>query len=85
MRSTNAVWTAALALSGLALLSFLTRTFIDYRFVYPTVIPETRALGFVTGFNLVFYGGCAFRRSGPPIPGEADHRFQRKWTGCSGA
>jgi hypothetical protein len=34
MRPTNTIWTAALILSGLALLSFLTRTLIDYRFVF---------------------------------------------------
>jgi len=51
MRATSSAWTAALLLSGAALLSFLTRTFIDYRFVY-----EELTLG-VTVFNLVFYGG----------------------------
>ena len=28
---------------------------------------------------------CVFRRSGPPIPGEVDRQFRRKWAGRSGA
>lgn len=57
MRPLSSIWTATLILSGLALLSLLTRTFIDYRFVYAEMNYGARALSFVTVFNLVFYGG----------------------------
>lgn len=49
-------WTAALVLSGAALLSFLTRTFIDYGFVYPQ-LNLMSSIGPITLFNLVFFGG----------------------------
>jgi hypothetical protein len=57
MRPTNSIRTATLIASGLALLSFLTRTFIDYRFVYAEMGLGARELNFLTVFNLVFYGG----------------------------
>jgi hypothetical protein len=57
MRPTNTIWSAALILSGLGLLSFLTRTLIDYRFVFAEVGFGERELGYVTLFTLVFYGG----------------------------
>jgi uncharacterized membrane protein YsdA (DUF1294 family) len=57
MRATNTVWTAALILSGLALLSFLTRTLIDYRFVFAELGFGERELGWATLVTLAFYGG----------------------------
>jgi hypothetical protein len=57
MRPTSTIWTAALILSGLALLSFLSRTLIDYRFVFAELGFGERELGYVTLFTLVFYGG----------------------------
>lgn len=57
MRSSSVTsWTAALVLSGAAFLSFLTRTFIDYGFVYPQ-LNLMSSLGRITLFNLAFYGG----------------------------
>ena len=50
-------WTGALVFSGAALLSFLTRTFIDYRFVYAELNFTNASLISVTLFNLAFYGG----------------------------
>jgi hypothetical protein len=57
MRPTNTIWTTALVVSGLALLSFLTRTLIDYRFVFAELGFGERELGFATLFTLGFYGG----------------------------
>ncbi len=48
---------AALALSGASLLSFLARTFVDYGYVYHEMNLQGGALGFVTLFNLGFFGG----------------------------
>ena len=57
MASGSARHHAALVLSGGALLSFLARTFIDYRFVYAEINLATGALATVTLFNLLFFGG----------------------------
>ena len=56
MQSGSARWTAALVLSSGALLSFLTRTFIDYLFVYQELGYTTAAIGWLTLFNLAFFG-----------------------------
>lgn len=57
MTNTNSRRTAALVLSGGALLSFLARTFVDYRFVYEEINLATGSLATVTAFNLLFFGG----------------------------
>jgi hypothetical protein len=46
-----------LVLSAAALLSFLARAFIDYRFVYDELGFSTTSLGLVTLFNLAFFAG----------------------------
>ena len=50
-------WGAALLFSGAALLSFLTRTFIDYRFVYAELGYSNASLIGITIFHLAWYGG----------------------------
>lgn len=74
MRPPSRVWNTAVVLSGLALLSYLARTFIDYGFVYHEFgVPESGALGWVTLFNLAFFGGwiwavaAASHRRVPPM------------------
>ena len=52
-----AMWNAALILSGASLLSFLARTFLDYRFVYEEMNVETLSLALLTVFNLAFFAG----------------------------
>lgn len=54
-RGRGGVTTAALVLSGAALLSFLSRTFLDYRFVYAEMGVDAGGLGWATVFNLLFY------------------------------
>ncbi|HSM61483.1 MAG TPA: hypothetical protein VK849_11820 [Longimicrobiales bacterium] len=54
-RGRGRVAAAALVLSGAALLSFLSRTFLDYRFVYAELGVDGGALGWATVFNLLFY------------------------------
>ncbi|MEN8377027.1 MAG: hypothetical protein ABFS34_16505 [Gemmatimonadota bacterium] len=56
MPSRDSKWTPALILSLLALLSFLTRTFIDYRFVYLELGLDRDALASTTLINLVLFG-----------------------------
>lgn len=51
------VWKAAIYLSLAALLSFLARTFLDYRFVYEEIGLEVSSLALTTIFNLVLFGG----------------------------
>jgi uncharacterized membrane protein YsdA (DUF1294 family) len=57
MQSSNATWTAALMLSGAALLSFLARTFVDYRFVYADLGFDVRTVGFSILIHLALLGG----------------------------
>ena len=57
MQSTNSTRTAALMLSGAALLSFLARTFVDYRFVYEELGFDVGALGFSILVHLALFGG----------------------------
>ena len=57
MRSSASNWTAALILSVASLLSFLTRTFIDYGFVYKEQNFPISSLPFLTVGNLAFVAG----------------------------
>lgn len=47
----------AILVSGFALLSFLSRTFLDYHVVYREIGLEGGALAGATLFNLAFFGG----------------------------
>lgn len=58
MRSSNSIRTAAVILSAIALLSFLARTFVDYRFVYAELGFDTNALGFMILVHIAYVGGC---------------------------
>ena len=49
-------WNLAITASALALLSFLSRTFIDYHVVYAEV-GAAESMGMVTLVNLAFFGG----------------------------
>ena len=53
----NSMRTAALMLSGAALLSFLARTFVDYRFVYAELGFDVGALGISVLVHLALFGG----------------------------
>lgn len=55
MNSTT-TWNLAITASVLALLSFLSRTFIDYHVVYAEV-GAAESIGMVTLVNLAFFGG----------------------------
>jgi hypothetical protein len=57
MRSSHWTWTAALILSAAALLSFLARTFVDYRFVYGALDPDATGLGFAILIHVALFGG----------------------------
>lgn len=52
----NSIPTFVLLLAGAALLSFLSRTFIDYHLVYAEVGIDSGGFAAVTVFNLAFYG-----------------------------
>lgn len=65
------IWSVALMLSGASYLSFLARTFIDYRFVYEEINLTITSLGLVTLFNLAFFGGYAWALA------SASHRSRR--------
>src|SRR4030095_1512811 len=57
MRSSLSPWTAALTLSAAALLSFLARTFVDYRLVYAELGLDVGALAFAILIHLALFGG----------------------------
>ena len=57
MRASSSMSGVALLLSGAALLSFLSRTFIDYRFVYGEMNPGTGSFALLTLASLAFYAG----------------------------
>ena len=56
MQSSNSMRTAALIASAAALLSFLARTFVDYRFVYGELGFDTAALGFTIVIHIALVG-----------------------------
>jgi hypothetical protein len=56
MQSSSSTPTAALMLSGAALLSFLARTFVDYRFVYAELGFDVRTVGFSILLHLALLG-----------------------------
>jgi hypothetical protein len=51
------LWKAAIILSLAALLSFLARTFFDFRFVYEEIGLGISPLALVTVLNLAFFAG----------------------------
>jgi len=57
MQSSHSMRTAALILSAAALLSFLARTFIDYRFVYAELGFDVRTVGFSILIHLALFAG----------------------------
>jgi len=57
MASLTRVWKAAIILSLAALLSFLARTFLDFRFVYQEIGLDVPSLSVATILNLAFFAG----------------------------
>jgi hypothetical protein len=57
MQTSSTRWIAALILSAAALLSFLARAFVDFRYVYAELGLDNAAFGFATVVHLVFVGG----------------------------
>ena len=57
MSNLTRVWKAAIILSLAALLSFLARTFLDFRFVYLEIGLDIRSLSVATILNLAFFAG----------------------------
>jgi len=57
MGSLPRLWKAAIVLSLGALLSFLARTFLDFRFVYEEIGLDVPSLALATILNLAFFGG----------------------------
>lgn len=57
MSSLPQSWKAAIILSLAALLSFLARTFLDFRFVYEEIGLGISSLALVTVLNLAFFAG----------------------------
>ena len=51
------LWKAAIIMSLAALLSFLARTFLDFRFVYEEIGLDVPSLSVATILNLAFFGG----------------------------
>lgn len=57
MRTFSALWNAAQILAGAALLSFLARAFVDFRFVYAELGVDAGALGFAILIHLALLAG----------------------------
>jgi hypothetical protein len=57
MASLPRLWKAAIVLSLAALLSFLARTFLDFRFVYEEIGLDVPSLSVATILNLAFFAG----------------------------
>ena len=57
MANLSSIWKAAILLSLAALLSFLGRTFLDFRFVYPEIGLTVSSLSSATLLNLAFFAG----------------------------
>ena len=57
MAKPTGVWKAAIILSLAALISFLARTFLDFRFVYEEIGLDVPSLSVVTILNLAFFAG----------------------------
>ena len=57
MPNLTRVWKAAIILSLAALLSFLARTFLDFRFVYQEIGLDVPSLSVATILNLAFFAG----------------------------
>ncbi len=57
MPNLTRIWKAAIILSLAALLSFLARTFLDFRFVYQEIGLDVPSLAVATILNLAFFAG----------------------------
>ena len=57
MANLSRIWKAAILLSLAASLSFLGRTFLDFRFVYPEIGLTVPSLSIATFLNLAFFTG----------------------------
>jgi len=88
MQSSSSTPTAALMLSGAALLSFLARTFVDYRFVYAELGFDVRTVGFSILLHLALLGSwilgtgrrLACTQAGNVCPARVQRSGRSFWT-----